>query len=144
MRRLFIPAVLTAALAASAGAADTVVALRTIRPGEVIDAADLGLVPETRAGGIVDPELAAGQEARIALYQGQTVTLDAIGPPALFARNQIVSLEYRRGGLSIRAEGRALERGGAGDRVRVMNLASRRIVEGFVADDGTVQLADMN
>ena len=143
MRALLIPAAIAALSAAPAGA-DTVVALRTIRPGEVLQPSDLGLVPGSVAGASSHPGEVEGLEARQTLYQGQPVIPMALGPPALFERNEIVGLEYRRGGLSIRAEGRALDRGGVGDRVRVMNLASRRIVEGFVATDGTVQLAEMH
>jgi flagella basal body P-ring formation protein FlgA len=49
-----------------------------------------------------------------------------------------VSLVYRRGPLSILAEGRALGRGGVGDSVRVINIASRATVTGLVAPDGTL------
>jgi flagella basal body P-ring formation protein FlgA len=64
-----------------------------------------------------------------------------LGPPALVDRNQIVALDFRAGGLSIRAEGRALARGGAGDVIRVMNLASRTTVSGRIRPDGVVDVA---
>jgi flagella basal body P-ring formation protein FlgA len=63
---------------------------------------------------------------------------DHIGPPALIARNQIVTLFYHSGPLVIAAEGRALGRAGPGDALRVMNLSSRSTVTGFVRPDGTV------
>jgi flagellar basal body P-ring formation protein FlgA len=51
-----------------------------------------------------------------------------------------VPLVFRRGGLEIRAEGRALGRGGEGDSIRIMNLASRSTVTGWVTDSGEVHV----
>jgi hypothetical protein len=61
-----------------------------------------------------------------------------LGPPAVVERNQIVGLAYRSGGLAILTEGRALARGGVGDVIRVMNLASRATVTGTIGPDGLV------
>lgn len=49
-------------------------------------------------------------------------------------------LSYRLGALEIRAEGRALSRGGVGDEIRVMNLSSRTTVSGRIAEDGAVHV----
>jgi flagella basal body P-ring formation protein FlgA len=56
----------------------------------------------------------------------------------LVDRNQIVTLVYNLGGLEITTEGRALDRGGLGDVVGVMNLSSRKTVTGQLAEDGFV------
>ena len=56
----------------------------------------------------------------------------------LVERNQTVSLVFRSAGLSILTEGRALTRGGVGDQIKVMNLASRMTVTGIIGTDGTV------
>jgi flagella basal body P-ring formation protein FlgA len=53
-------------------------------------------------------------------------------------RNQIVPISFLSGGLAIKAEGRALARGGVGDVIRVMNLQSRTTVSGQIAPDGQV------
>jgi flagella basal body P-ring formation protein FlgA len=50
-------------------------------------------------------------------------------------------LIYRTGGLLIAADGRSLDRAGIGDHLRVMNLASRQTVTGFVHEDGSVTVA---
>jgi flagella basal body P-ring formation protein FlgA len=57
---------------------------------------------------------------------------------ALVERNQTVSLVFRSAGLSILTEGRALTRGGVGDQIKVMNLASRMTITGIIGTDGTV------
>ena len=118
--------------------ADMVVATRTIRPTAVLTANDVTIIQGSRPDGFDRVEDVVGQEARVALYQGRPVLVDSIGPPALVDRNQIVSVRFQNGGLTITTDGRALERGGLGDRVRVMNTASRATLFGYVQADGSV------
>lgn len=135
---LRLGAALAALLLAAPAAAETVVAARTIRAHSLIGPGDLTTIPEDVPGALADPALVVGQEARVALFAGRPILPTEIGPPALVERNAIVRLAYEAGGLSIAAEGRALDRAGAGDAVRVMNLASRATVTGLVRSDGTV------
>lgn len=124
----------------SVAAADTVTPTRTLRPGTVITAADVTLRTGTQQGMFDRVSDVVGQEARIALYAGRPIPFDAIGAPAIVNRNQIVQLFYNTGGLSISTEGRALERGGVGDRLRIMNLSSRATLFGYVQEDGSVKV----
>ena len=126
------------AITTAPSAADTPVAARTIRAGTVLTLADLTMAPGEVPGAITDPGLIAGLEARVALYAGRPIMAGDVGPPALVERNGIVRLVYDVGGLSIVTEGRALGRAGAGDTLRVMNLASRATVTGYVRPDGAV------
>lgn len=121
--------------------ADSVVATRVIRAQSVVVPEDLAVVDAAIPGALADPAAALGLEARVTLYPGRPVRAADLGPPALVDRNQIVALDFRAGGLSIRAEGRALARGGAGDVIRVMNLASRTTVSGRIRPDGVVDVA---
>jgi flagella basal body P-ring formation protein FlgA len=118
--------------------AESVVATRTIRAQSIIEAADLTMSDTVAPGALTDPALALGLEARVTLYAGRPVRAGDLGPPAIVERNQIVPLSYRTGGLAIQVEGRALARGGVGDVIRVMNLASRATVTGRIAPDGQV------
>ena len=117
---------------------ETVVPTRTLRAQTVLAPQDLTRLPVVTPGAIDDPALALGQEARVTLYAGRPIRPEDLGPPAIVARNQIVTLSYDTGRLAIAAEGRALSRGGVGDLIRVMNLASRSTVTGRVRADGTV------
>jgi len=120
--------------------ADVVTPTRTLRPGMLISLADLRVVEGQESGMFDRIEDVAGQEARVALYAGRPIPFDAIGAPAIVNRNQIVSLHFATAGLSITTEGRALERGGVGDRVRIMNLSSRATLFGFVQPDGSIKV----
>lgn len=121
--------------------ADTVVAARNIRANMVITAQDLELAPSDLPGGFQLLEDVVGQEARVVLYAGRPIMVNDIGPPALVQRNQIVTLAYVSGPLTILAEGRSLGRAGVGDRVRILNLSSRTTVTGSVLADGTVSVS---
>ncbi len=125
-------------LLASPAAAETLVANRTLRAQTVLAPGDLGLLAMAVPGALQDPAAAIGQEARVTLYAGRPILPSDLGPPAIVQRNQVVALTYRAGGLAITTEGRVLARAGAGELVRIMNLASRTTVTGRVAPDGSV------
>lgn len=127
-----------AALAAGPAGADTVVALRTLRAQAVIGPADVGLEPGTVSGAASRVDDVIGRETRVAIYKGRPVLDGDTAAPTLVQRNQVVPLTFMAGPLVIAAEGRALERGGAGDQIRIMNTASRTTVTGLVTADGSV------
>jgi flagellar basal body P-ring formation protein FlgA len=118
--------------------ADTVVATRTIRAHSVLTPQDLAIKPIAMIGTFDDPALLVGMETRTALYAGRPIREGDIGPPAIIDRNQIVTLLYRQGALTITAEARSLGRGGIGDTLRVLNMSSRMTVEGRIQVDGSV------
>ena len=128
-------------LCTSPALADMVVPTSTIRARSLIGPGDLTVAPGGAPGLLADPESAIGLEARITLYAGRPVRSGDVGPPAMIERNQIIVLLYTAGSLRIRADGRALDRAGVGDRVRVMNLSSRSTVFGDVMPDGTVTVS---
>ncbi|MFV2035181.1 MAG: flagellar basal body P-ring formation chaperone FlgA [Halocynthiibacter sp.] len=90
------------------------------------------------AGTLHFPQQAIGLEALVVLYAGRPIRANDVGPAAVIERNQIVTLIYQQGALIIATEARALGRAGPGDRLRVMNLASRSTVSGRVGVNGSV------
>ena len=120
--------------------ADTVISTRTIRPNQIITERDVTFAAGDLSTGFSRLSDVIGQEARVALYAGRPVLVGDIGPPAVIARNQIVPLRYNANGINIGTEGRALERGAVGDRIRVMNLGSRATLFGQVLSDGTIEV----
>lgn len=119
-------------------AAETVVATQTIRPQQIITADAVRLDPAQVTGAYAALDAVIGQEARTAIYPGRAVMRGAVGQPALVDRNQAVELVYAHVGLRIRAEGRALGRGAAGERIRVMNVDSRSVLFGTISPDGSI------
>ncbi|WP_299860017.1 flagellar basal body P-ring formation chaperone FlgA [uncultured Roseobacter sp.] len=137
IRSLFSLLVLSAA---SHALADMVVPTRTIRANAIITDIDVGTKAGQVPNGFDRVTDVIGQEARTTLYAGRPILVDDIGPPALVARNQIVAIRFETAGLIITTEGRSLERGGVGDRVRIMNLTSRATLFGQIQPDGSVQV----
>ncbi len=137
MKTLILPFIVMA----SVTSADTIVANRTLPAKTIIGPHDLVVQQVDIPGAISDPALIIGQEARVALYAGRPIRQGDVGPPAVIERNQLITLHYLQNGLSISTEGRALGRAGPGDRVRVMNLASRTTVSAQVGEDGTAYVA---
>jgi flagella basal body P-ring formation protein FlgA len=120
--------------------AEIVVPTRTIRAKEVIVSSDLEIKTTEVNGAVRRPEDLIGQEARVALYPGRPIRPADVGPPAIVDRNDLVTLVFDHIALSITAEGRALGRGAAGERIRVMNLASRTTVTGVIRPDGQIEV----
>jgi flagella basal body P-ring formation protein FlgA len=129
-----------AALIALPAHAAGVTTVRPIRAQTVILPEDLAEIPDAAPGGVASIAEAVGLEARQTLYPGRPILAAHLGPPALVERNAEVRMTYRRGPLAISAEGRALDRGGVGESIRVMNLGSRQIVIGAVAPDGSIEV----
>ena len=141
MRVLSIAAVvLSLPLLAVPALADTVVPARTIRAHQLITEIDVTFASMELPSGFSRLADVIGQEARVSLYAGRPILPGDIGPPALVTRNQIVLLRYSAHGLSISTEGRALERGAIGDRIRIMNLGSRATLFGQIRADGTIDV----
>ncbi len=136
----FIACLLTGLTFAWPVAAQTIVATHTIRSQAILTASDVELIAQDVAGAYISLSEVVGMEARVVLYAGRPIRMDDIGPPAVIERNQIVTLYYITGTLLIAAEARALGRAGVGDRLRVMNLASRSTVTGWVQQDGSVSV----
>ncbi|WP_247872015.1 flagellar basal body P-ring formation chaperone FlgA [Azospirillum sp. TSO35-2] len=132
-----------------AGRADVEVAMpvpvRRIRPGEVIEAADLTMVrmPLERAGAafIASADALIGQSPRRQMPAGRLVQVGSVGAPIVVQRNRPVTLVYEDGMLRLAARGRALQEGGVGDLVRVMNIASSTVVTGTVTGAETVSVS---
>lgn len=120
--------------------AETLIAARTIRSQSVLTRDDVVVADHNTPGALRDPADAVGLETRVVLYAGRPVRAADIGPVTLIDRNQVIPLIFTTGGLTITTEGRALERGGIGDSLRVMNIASRTTVTGWVAPDGSVRV----
>jgi flagellar basal body P-ring formation protein FlgA len=140
MRALLAFALAAAATSGPAPADEVLTAVRTIRPGEIVGAADLSTTRSDVPGALALPEQAVGLAARRMLVPGRPIMPGDVAAPLLVKRNGHVAVVYQSGALTIRAEGRALSDGALGDEVRVMNLASRQTIVGTVAADGTIDV----
>lgn len=128
-------------LLGTSATAETVISSRIIRAGATIVADDIALSDKPVAGAFSDVAGVIGKEARIMIYPGRPIRPEQVGRPTLVRRNSLVTLEARSGGLTIFTEGRALESGGVGDTIKVLNQSSRTSIMGLINPDGTIQVA---
>ncbi len=124
-------------LANTTATAEELLASKIIRAGSILSATDI-VTPNNhealrRAVDII------GMETTRTLYKGQAIDTVTLRTPTLIKRNAIVQMEYIKGPMKISAEGRALDKGGLGDRVRVMNLTSKRIVTVVITGTDSVK-----
>ncbi len=81
---------------------------------------------------------AAGALVRRPLRAGKPLRAGSLELPALVERGARVRLIARRGTIELTARGEALQRGLKGERVRVRNIGSRKVVSGVVMAPNTV------
>jgi flagella basal body P-ring formation protein FlgA len=116
---------------------EQIYAARNIRVGALLTADDIAAPSsEDALRAAVD---FIGLEAARPIYKGDALLRSDVRAPTLVARNAIVTMEFITPGLSITSEGRALEPGAAGDRIRVMNLGSKRVVSAIVVATNSVR-----
>ena len=121
--------------------AESLVAARAIVGNSIVSEADIRFARAAIDGALSDPAAVIGREAKITIYAGRPIRAGDFRAPALIERNDIVRLQYRAGGLVIEADGRALGRGAAGERISVMNLTSRATLSGIIRESGHVEVS---
>jgi flagella basal body P-ring formation protein FlgA len=98
-------------------------------------------VPGVAAGYLVSVDQLAGRHLRNAAAPGTALDVDLLSPDVLIRRGQRVTLVATAGSLEVRAQGEAIADALPDGRVRVLNLNSRRIVEGQVESRDSVRIS---
>lgn len=115
---------------------------KTLKNGDIIGERDIDTVEiyakELQPDMIMDAESLVGMTPRRVVAPGKPVRGIDIITPELVARGSNVTLVFDSAPLYLTAKGKALQDGGKGDTVRVVNIASNRTIEGIVTADGTV------
>ena len=118
---------------------------RPMQRGAVVHREDLRPerrdVSEIPSGAVLEPDGIVGQRTTRALPSGSVWMKSHLRTPQLVTRGQIVRLNFRSGALAIEGRGKAREDGRPGERVRVINVDSRREVVGTVTPSGEVDVA---
>jgi len=98
---------------------------------------DLASLPQ---GYIEDLTYGTGMKLKRSLKTGMPLTPFMIKKPRIVTRGQKVSIVARSGSLEVRVAGKALGHGAVGERIGVINLISRRKLEGIVTAKGEVNV----
>jgi len=124
-------------------AIETIDALTVDHPlerGEVLKASDLVVTrrPKTEGPAVTDMHAAAGLAARHELRPGLPLHDADLMKPAIIQRNDAVTIVYEAPGLTLTLRGQAQDVGALGDTIGVLNVQSKRVVQGVVAGPGRV------
>ena len=121
---------------------EAAVVIRALGRGDVIKAGDIVIErrpknefssePPARAAEVV------GQAARRVVRAGQPLRNADLMKPEIVLKNDTVMIYYEVPGIVITMRGKALESGAEGDLVSVLNVNSKRTIQGVVTGPGRV------
>lgn len=121
-----------------------VVATRRLALGEVVRPADVEerrlRAERVRPGAAQHAEEVVGRQLRRPIGADLPFMTADLVAPAVVGRNQPVLMVLEAPGLALTAQGRALADAALGERVQVMNLASRSVVEAVATGPGRVRV----
>lgn len=120
------------------------VPVRSLAPGDIVGPDDLRM-ERIHSGRIsafsaTDPADLIGQEVKHMLQAGRPVMKQAVSPPVVIRRGQLVSLRFKDAELSISAPARSLADASVGAEVKVVNLASNLVIQGIALSNGMVEV----
>jgi flagellar basal body P-ring formation protein FlgA len=103
----------------------------------VVKKMNLARVP---ANVIVRLDQVLGQRAKHSIAANSVLRSDQVESPPVVQRGDVVQMIAESSFLKVAARGLAKESGAVGDRIRVMNMGSKKIVYAQVVDQKTVQV----
>lgn len=104
----------------------------------VLTEADISLekmnINRLSSGYFSDINQVKGKILTQSLSQGAVLTNNHIKLPMAINRGQLVTLIAKNSVIEVRAEGKAMSKGAIGERIKVKNMKTKRIVEGVIID----------
>jgi flagella basal body P-ring formation protein FlgA len=125
--------------------AESVTLLRPLARGEILRSSDV--IVEKRPKSTVASDVVAdlrqaiGLAARQPLRNGQMLRQADLMKPELVQRNDTVVIVYEVPGIMLTIRGKAIDAGGEGDTINVVNLQSKRTIQGVVSGPGRVTVS---
>jgi flagella basal body P-ring formation protein FlgA len=89
---------------------------------------------------VYEPSALIGMEARQALSPGRPVMRQAIAPPVVIERGDVVTLTFEQGPLSLSVNARAMSAAHTGQVLRLVNLSSNALVNAVAAGPGRARI----
>jgi flagella basal body P-ring formation protein FlgA len=123
---------------------EAAVPTRAINRGDVLKASDFAIERRPRSEFTSEPPASAaeiaGLAARRALRIGQPLRNADLMKPEIVKKNDMVLLHYAVPGIVLTMRGQAQESGTDGDIVNVLNINSKRVIQGIVTGPGHVTI----
>lgn len=116
----------------------------TIARGDTISAGDVTLTEQhvdgTPGNLLTQLDKIVGKEVQRTLRAGKPINAADVVEPALVTKGNLVTMTLTAPGLVLTGTGRALDDGRRGDPIKVMNVRSKRTIEGIVAGADLVEV----
>lgn len=126
---------------------DAVVLTRAVARGDVLRASDLTIErrpkAQFQADTIRDIDAAIGMAVKQALRAGQTIRSADLSRPQLVKRGEPVMMRYEAPGIVLTVRGKAEEDGSLGDTINVLNVQSKRVIQGVVTGPGQISVTSL-
>ncbi|MFZ5689931.1 MAG: flagellar basal body P-ring formation chaperone FlgA [Pseudomonadota bacterium] len=126
---------------------DAVVLTRPVARGDVLRASDLAIErrpkAQIQADTIRDADAAIGMAAQQALRAGQTIRSADLMRPQLVKRGEPVMMRYEAPGIVLTVRGKAEEDGSLGDTINILNIQSKRVIQGVVSGPGQITVTSL-
>jgi len=71
---------------------------------------------------------------------GTPLKKEILGSPLLVSRGSLITLSIEGRNIRIHAQGKALEKGGKGETIKVLNIDSKKRLEGIIVDVNSVRI----
>ena len=121
--------------------------IKTAQPlsiGHILQKSDLVKSEENlsqlKYGFFTDSQSLIGKQLKRRLPQNRVIKANYVKSATLVKRGELVSIIAQNSGYSVKMTGTAMMNGARGDRIRVKNLSSKRIIEGIVKESGVVSI----
>ena len=121
-----------------------VVATRDLVRGDFITAADVRLeqqdLTRLHSGYLGALDLAVGKRVKRTIRRGGIIKPTQIAAPTMIKKGAEVTITAKSNSILVKTKGKALSSGGPGERIRVRNLSSNKVLEATVVRAGVVQV----
>lgn len=121
-----------------------VVAAKALAANQTLKASDVKIVlqdiSELRQGFLLSTDKVLGQQLKYPVAVGTALTSRSLKQQKVVQRGEQVILVAQAGTMEVRMNGMAMEDAILGDKIRVKNSSSNRVVEGVVQAPGIVQV----
>lgn len=118
------------------------VASRNLERGDIVTQADVVIevvnISQMRQGQLEESALVIGQEVKRPIGKGEPFRSAALDSPLVIKRGDPVVIELQAGSLVVTTHGTAMTNGRIGERIRVRNSQSDRIISVEVVEAGKV------
>jgi flagellar basal body P-ring formation protein FlgA len=123
---------------------EAVVSTRVLNRGDVIRQGDIAIERRPKGEFTSEPPAPSSEVVGLALRRsfraGQPLRSTDLMKPEIVKKNDMVMMRYEVPGIVLTLRGQSLDNGTEGDVVNVMNVQSKRTIQGIVTSPGQVKM----